>query len=610
MESKVIGEVLSANRTIDSVVISCKCPFDGLALYVGDALRIGSHDGAVTVRLAQRQEPDSTGKSGLSLNCQVGTFVITRHGGRTGVTIWLPRDSEVRARDCVYLVGSLEEEMTVQRRHEEEEMRIGEAKEKEARELAQKEREEKNRRLVSMQQERNRLRASINALTRERDTLAQRLDFAEVSAAEYAARNSRIAQQIESASNRLTELGGGDDGKYPDTVVAKVPVGGDPDGLAVLPDGSHVYVASSHSGSISVIRTSDNAVVASVQIGGCPTGLAVLPDGNHVYVANLGSGSVSVIRTSDNAVVGTVPVGGGPYAVATLPDGSCVYVTSAESGSVSVIRKSNNKVVASVPVGAGASGVAAHPDGSRVYVANTSGFVSVIRTSDNAVVARVSVEGHYQDAAISPDGSHVYVANLQSDTVSVIRTSDNAVVARVRVGSRPFRAASLPDGNYVYVANSGSGSVSIMRTFDNAVVATIPIGGTPAGVAALPDGSRVYIADGTAQSVWVIGFCIKDEIEAQPKSLVSSGPSVNHPSSTPADNLCLIKQRFLDGEIDRQEYESLIALNKASVEVTAKPSDNSPDDVMKEFENLLKSGAISEEKFRELKAKYEASRKA
>lgn len=102
------------------------------------------------------------------------------------------------------------------------------------------------------------------------------------------------------------------------------------------------------------------------------------------------------------------------------------------------------------------------------------------------------------------------------------------------------------------------------------------------------------------------------ELEGRP-----AGISVSTPAATPVseptaydDNLHLVKQRFLDGEIDRTEYESLIALNKPSAEATAKPDGGSPDDLMKEFENLLKSGAISEEKFKELQAKYEAKRKS
>jgi hypothetical protein len=113
---------------------------------------------------------------------------------------------------------------------------------------------------------------------------------------------------------------------------------------------------------------------------------------------------------------------------------------------------------------------------------------------------------------------------------------------------------------------------------------------------------------------------IEQEVEATRKRLaelegVRADVPVPAPAAIPAvdpaasnDNLKLIKQRFLDGEIDRAEYESLLAINKASAESAAKPVEGSPDDLMREFESLLKSGAISEEKFKELRAKYEARR--
>ncbi len=46
---------------------------------------------------------------------------------------------------------------------------------------------------------------------------------------------------------------------------------------------------------MSVINTSTNTVVNTVPVGTRPQGIAVSPDGSHVYVANSGSNTVSVI---------------------------------------------------------------------------------------------------------------------------------------------------------------------------------------------------------------------------------------------------------------------------------------------------------------------------
>jgi YVTN family beta-propeller protein len=81
-------------------------------------------------------------------------------------------------------------------------------------------------------------------------------------------------------------------------------------------DGSKVYVANSGivSSSVSVIGTGTNNVVATVPVGHSPFGVAVTPDGSKVYVANFGDGTVSAIATASNTVIATIGVGAAPTA--------------------------------------------------------------------------------------------------------------------------------------------------------------------------------------------------------------------------------------------------------------------------------------------------------
>ncbi len=273
-------------------------------------------------------------------------------------------------------------------------------------------------------------------------------------------------------------------------VVATVRVGSGAFGVAVAPDGKHVYVTNGGDNTVSVIDTASNTVVATVGVGTYPTGVAVAPDGKHAYVANRGSGDVSVIATANNTVVATVPVGTVPFAVAVTPDGKHTYVANVglegALSAVSVIDTSTNTVVATVAVGANPSAVAVTPDGKHVYVANTdSNDVSVIATATNRVVATITVGHQPFGVAITPDGKHAYVANENSNNISVIDTATNKVVATVPVGLAPGPVAVTPDGKHAYVANENSDTVSVIDTASNTVVATIPVGG-PAGVAIVP----------------------------------------------------------------------------------------------------------------------------
>jgi YVTN family beta-propeller protein len=266
-----------------------------------------------------------------------------------------------------------------------------------------------------------------------------------------------------------------------DTVIATVPVGTHPEGVAITPDGTRVYVTNEYSDNVSVISTATNTVIATVAVGTRPQGVAVTPDGTRVYVANLYSDDVSVISTGTNTVIATVTVGTTPEGVAVTPDGTRVYVANLNNNNVSVISTATNTVIATVTVQNQPAGVAVTPDGTRVYVANEgAGSVSVISTATNTVIATVFPVGSLPfGVAVTPDGTHVYVANLFSNTVAVISTATNTVIATVPVGTNPEGLAVHPDGTRVYVANINSDNVSVISTATNTVIATVAAGDGP-----------------------------------------------------------------------------------------------------------------------------------
>src|SRR5262245_54268443 len=76
------------------------------------------------------------------------------------------------------------------------------------------------------------------------------------------------------------------------------------------------YIANLDSNDVSVIDTSNDTVLATVPVGSAPFGVAVKPDGTRVYVTTDSDNTVSVIDTSNNTVVATVGVGLQPTGVA------------------------------------------------------------------------------------------------------------------------------------------------------------------------------------------------------------------------------------------------------------------------------------------------------
>jgi YVTN family beta-propeller protein len=108
-----------------------------------------------------------------------------------------------------------------------------------------------------------------------------------------------------------------------------------------------VYAPNLADGTVSVIDTAKNKVTSMVPIGREPYGIAVSPNGKKNNVTD--SNNISVINTATNKVTAIVPVGDFPYGVAVTPDGKNVYVTNqiiGNPGIVSVINTTMNTVTA------------------------------------------------------------------------------------------------------------------------------------------------------------------------------------------------------------------------------------------------------------------------
>jgi YVTN family beta-propeller protein len=243
------------------------------------------------------------------------------------------------------------------------------------------------------------------------------------------------------------------------TVGATVPVGVDPTGVAVAPNGARAYVtnacgagpACSYPGTVSVIDTATNQVAGTIEVGSFPRGLAVTPDGKELYVANSGSGfggDVWVITTDDNRVVATIngSFPGGPVDIAITPNGLFAYVTAVFSqgeslqGRIWVIDTRTRTVVATIEL-AYPEGIALTPDGTFAYVADAyNGDVLVVDTANNTVVTTIAVAGlgsGTTGVAITPNGAFVYVTSRYLDKVTVIDTSTNAIAQTIPVDGGP-----------------------------------------------------------------------------------------------------------------------------------------------------------------------------
>jgi YVTN family beta-propeller protein len=251
-------------------------------------------------------------------------------------------------------------------------------------------------------------------------------------------------------------------------------------------------------GAVHVLDTATNTVVASVPVGGQPGHLAATPNGAFVYVADSLNNNVSVIAVSTNTVVATVAVAQ-PQRIAFTPNGTFAYVTSTglnrnNVAELYVIDTARNKVVATIPLDQGLDGVAVTPDGASVWVASAeTNSVYVVDTATNTLAATIFVGDDLRGLAITPDGAFVYTTSAASATVSVISTTTHTVVATIP-GLIAFDIAITPNGAFAYVPLVFN-DVAVIDTATNTVAATVTPGGNPAFVAITPDGAFAYVAD-------------------------------------------------------------------------------------------------------------------
>ncbi len=337
----------------------------------------------------------------------------------------------------------------------------------------------------------------------------------------------------------------------PNTVVATIPVGDTPSGIAVTPNSLFAYVANNNNAQIpggdtvSVLNLTNNTLEQTISDSSFnePYTVTINAAGTKAYVTNSNSTTVTIIDLATNTVTGTIGGFDGPSGLIATLNGNYAYVNnygsfpgvgSGNGTTVSVVDLNTNAIVGSpITVGLAPAAMAITPDGAYVYVVSYvdgnpgTGTISIINTSNNSVQlnAITGFSGPFA-IAITPNGKYAYVTNFGNNnfspvgtTVSIVDISRNTIVATLNLGIQPAGVAITPDGSYAYVSNyntlydgsgftdltAGQGTVNIIDIQTNKVVSPIiGVGLSPADIAISPNGNFVYVTNYTSNTVSVI----------------------------------------------------------------------------------------------------------
>jgi YVTN family beta-propeller protein len=284
-------------------------------------------------------------------------------------------------------------------------------------------------------------------------------------------------------------------GKAASDAQAGVPGGEFPFWVVVKGD-TTAYVSSQRDREVDVVDlgAAMPVVVARIPVGGQPNKMILNKDQSRLFVANANSDTVSSIDTSTNVVLESVPVvapasafanpkglkGANPNALALSPDEATLYVTCGGTNAVAVVKRDPTKAtgattVALIPTGWYPTAIAVAADGAHLYVVNAK---SIPGPSCRDVVAEVKAIGAGTKA---PDGGvgydpcwngNQYVWQLETAGFLTIPTPSPADLAQLtqQVATNDhFAATSAPDSTMQFLHSKISHVIFVIkenRTYD------------------------------------------------------------------------------------------------------------------------------------------------
>lgn len=338
-------------------------------------------------------------------------------------------------------------------------------------------------------------------------------------------KNKKSWYMIALASLFLVSFGLFSHNAFADQVVASIPVGTNPTGVAVNPTTNEIYITN-EGGTVSVIDGSTNSVTSTIPVDSFAEGVAVNPVTNMVYVVFDGKRELDVINGSTNTLMQTIPIscscGGNLFAQGVAVDSvtNMIYVTMygaehfgnvySASGSILEINGTTNTQVGETQVAGWTRGVAVNQDTNMIYSTTYAApftnynFVYAIDGSTNAVVANMSVPNNPAFVATNPRTNMIYASEGNGSQLVVIDGSTNTVLNNVPIGNDPLGVAVNSVTNKIYVANNGDNTVSVIDGSTNQVLDTISVGSGPYLIDVNPNTNRIYVANEADNTVSVI----------------------------------------------------------------------------------------------------------
>lgn len=294
--------------------------------------------------------------------------------------------------------------------------------------------------------------------------------------------------------------------------IANVPVGPDPRGVAVTPDGRWLLTANQGSSDVSVVDTASLKEVKRIPVGKNVEFMRMSPDGSRAFVTYepssrgkpQGKGreaddddktpaEVAVIDLQKGAVVGRMKAAPETEGIEFSADQKFMIVANEGDDTLGVYDLATLKLVQTVKLSQGSRprGIKISPDGQAYVVTLENADHFLVLDADFKVQKSVPTEKGPYGVAFDRDGRQIWIAAARAGRLQVFDAKTLSPVAAIPVGKRCWHFSFTPDAHKVLLACGRSNAVEVIDAQDYKVVDTLPDYKLPWGIVTYPksDGS-------------------------------------------------------------------------------------------------------------------------
>jgi YVTN family beta-propeller protein len=220
--------------------------------------------------------------------------------------------------------------------------------------------------------------------------------------------------------------------------VLSVPVGREPRGIALSPDGRRLYVAVAGEGAVAVVDLESLTVTSRIVAGNRPSGVAVSSDGSRVFVANEGDNTIAAVDpNTGRRFQRPVTVPGGVSSVFVLSsDGRSLLVGLSGRAALGVMAIGGREV-REIPLGSGLGGsvqaVLPTADGRFWLVASASGEALLTVPPSGGEPSAIAIGEPVSGFAVAP-GGRVLVTSRDGVYLVEVDLDKSKATRRIRVG--------------------------------------------------------------------------------------------------------------------------------------------------------------------------------